>query len=307
MKAVRITQYGSTPTVEEIPSPRVGPKDVLVRIEAASLNPLDVKLQSGVMHQFFPLSFPYTLGTDFAGTVEGVGSMVARWQTGDKVVGRLDPISGGALAEFAVVPGMQLAAAPPTISIENAAGIPTAAGTAWQALFEIAKLQRGQSVLVHAGAGGVGSFAVQFARLVGARVIATASGAGIELARELGADQVIDYRAVDFTKEVSDVDLVLDTLGGDTQQRSFGVLRNGGTLISTTAPPDEAMAKAHQLSAAFVFHQSNSQRLAVLLGLFDAGMFKVTVDRHVTLMDLASAFDHQRSGRARGKIIVKLN
>jgi NADPH:quinone reductase-like Zn-dependent oxidoreductase len=304
MKTFRIGNYNAAPVVEDIQTPDIGPGEVLVRVKAASLNPLDVKLQRGVMHAFFPLTFPYTLGTDLTGTVEHTGSDVSRWHKGDKVVARLDPTSGGAFAEFAVVKDDYLVSVPRTVSLEEAAGIPTTAGTAWQALFEVADLKRGQSVLVHAGAGGVGSFAIQFARSVGARVIATASGEGIEIARRLGADQVIDYRSENFADKVSDVDVVLDTIGGETQQRSFNALRSGGYLLATSAPPDEALAKAHNVAAPFVFHASNGSRLKKIVEAIDASSLKVLVDQKVSLPDLADAFEHQASGRARGKIII---
>ncbi len=223
------------------------------------------------------------------------------------MVGRTDPTRGGALAEFAVIPAATLAAAPTRVSLEETAGIPTAAGTAWQALFEVASLKRGQTLLVHAGAGGVGSFAIQLARSAGARVVATASGSGIELARQLGADQVIDYRSEDFAETLSDIDVVLDTVRDDTQQRSFGVLRLGGRLVSITSPPDEALAKAHNVAATFVFHQSDGSRLEKIAERIDAGTLRILVDRRVPLGALDDAFRHQGSGRARGKIILSVS
>ncbi len=307
MKAARIHGYGADLVMEDIPTPEPGPDQVLVRVKAASLNPLDVKLHSGAMHGFFPLAFPYTLGTDLTGTVERTGPGVTGWRAGDAVVTRLDPTSGGAIAEFALLPATYLAAAPKTVSLNDAAGIPTAAGTAWQALFEAAGLKGGQTVLVHAGAGGVGSFAVQLARAAGARVIATASGPGIGIARRLGADQVIDYTAEDFAGKLSDVDLVLDTIGGETQQRSFAVLRAGGSLVSTVSPPDEALAKAHNVTVSFVFHKSDAGRLSKIIERLDAGSLRVLVDRTVPLTDFADAFLYQASGRARGKIILSLH
>jgi NADPH:quinone reductase-like Zn-dependent oxidoreductase len=304
MKTFRIGNYHAAPAVEDVQTPDVGPGEVLVRVKAASLNPLDVKLQRGLMHAFFPLTFPYTLGTDLAGTVEYTGRDVTRWHKGDEVLARLDPTSGGAFAEYAVVRDDYLVSVPRTVSLEEAAGISTTAGTAWQALFEIANLKRGQSVLVHAGAGGVGSFAIQFARSVGARAIATASGQGIEIARRLGADQVIDYQSENFSDKLSDVDVVLDTIGGETQQRSFNVLRAGGYLLSTSAPPDEARARAHNVAATFVFHASNGSRLEKIVEAIDANSVKVLVDRVVSLPNFTDAFEHQASGRAHGKIIV---
>ena len=306
MKAARIHGYNTQPAIEDAATPVIGATDVLVRVEAAALNPLDTKMQQGLMHGFFPVDFPYAIGTDLAGTVEQVGPDVTDWRAGDPVVARTDPPRGGALAELAVVPAAYLAKVPAAVSAGEAAGVPTAAGTAWQALFEVAGLKAGQTVLVHAGAGGVGSFAIQLARHVGARVVATASGDGLDIARRLGADQVIDYRSERFEDKLSDLDVVLDTIGGDTQQRSFGVLRVGGYLAATSSPPDEALAKAHGIGASFVFHQSSAERLAKLLGMIDAGTLKVLVDRVVPLDGLADAFGYQASGRARGKIIVTL-
>ena len=303
MKAARIHGYNTAPKLEDIPTPEIGSTDVLVRVAAASLNPLDVKLRDGIMHHFFPLSFPYTIGTDLAGTIEAVGADVTGWSVGEGVVARVDPTSGGALAEFAVVPAAYLVHAPNMVALEQAAGIGTAAPTAWQALFEIADLKKGQTILVHAGAGGVGSFAIQFARSAGARVIATASGDGIDIARRLGADQVIDYKAGSFADKVCDVDVVLDTVGGETQQNSFAVLRAGGVLVSTVSPPDEALANAHGVTGVFFPHMSDARRLAKVVERIDAGA-KILVDRIVALSSIEDAFERQASGRARGKILV---
>ncbi len=306
MKAARIHDYDVAIAVEEVQVPEPGPAEVLVRMHAAGLNPLDVLLHGGRRRDVFPLSFPYTLGTDLAGTVERAGPLAARWRQGDRVVARLDPTRGGALAGFAVVPAASLAAVPAGVSLEEAAGVPTAAGTAWQALFERANVTRGQTVLIHAGAGGVGSFAIQLARIAGARVIATASGSGIELARRLGANQVIDYRTENFAEKLSDIDVVLDTVGGDTPLLSFGVLRPGGTLVAAASQPGAALAKAHNVTATRVFRQSDGSRLGLISGLLDTGSLKVLVDRVLPLENLDDAFRHQESGRARGKIIVAM-
>ncbi|WP_438022649.1 NADP-dependent oxidoreductase [Sorangium sp. So ce233] len=306
MKAARIHAYGSIDgaVIEDLPTPDPGPNEVLIRVAAASVNPLDLKLIQGVLAAYFPLAFPYALGTDLAGTVERAGPLAARFRPGDKVIARPEPLHGGAFAELAVVPASEIVAAPAGLPLDEAAGIPTAAGTAWQALFETAHLKQGQTVLIHAGAGGVGSFAVQLARSAGARVIATASAANADLVRKLGADQVIDYRAEDFAAKLRDVDVVLDTIGGETQQRSFAVLRPGGVLVGIVAPPNEALAKAHQVTAAFVFHKTDAARLRHIAGLCDAGSLKVVVDRKLRLTDLRAALGHVASGRARGKVLV---
>lgn len=306
MKAVRIHDYNEQPTVEEVDTPAVGDTDVLVRVAAAALNPLDTQMQTGKMHGFFPVEFPYTIGTDLSGTIEQVGVGVTGWSAGDRVVARTDPPRGGAMGEFAVVPASYLVKMSGSASFEQAAAVPTAAGTAYQALHEVAGLKAGQTLLVHAGAGGVGSSAIQIARQAGARVVATASGDGLEIIRRLGADQVIDYRSERFEDKVSDVDVVLDTIGGDTQQRSFGVLRAGGYLAATTAPPDEALAKAHGVGASFVFHGSDAARLGKVIDLLGSGALTMLVDRTAPLAAFDAAFQHQGSGRARGKIIVTM-
>jgi len=305
MKAARISAYKAQPVLEDASRPVIGAGEVLIRVAAAGLNPLDVKIQQGFMHDFFPVEFPYTLGTDLAGTIEQIGAGVTGWSIGDRVVARTNPPAGGAFAELAMVPATHLVALPTSVSFEQAAGIPTTAGTASQALFEVAGLKSGQTVLIHAGAGGVGSFAIQLARNAGARVIATASGDGIAIARRLGADQVIDYKAQAFEDLVSDVNVVLDTVGGDTQQRSFGVLRRGGQLVATPSPPDEALAMEHGVDASFVFHQSDAARLAKLIEQVAAGELTVLIDRTVPFSQFDAAFAYQASGRARGKIIVQ--
>lgn len=216
MKALQYTAYGHSPVVNDIPKPVPGPGEVLVRVAGAALNPLDVKIGGGYVQAYFPITFPSTVGTDLAGTVEQLGSGVRGWNVGDAVITRTDPTVGGAVAEYAVVPATSLVPAPTTIPLEAAAGLATAAATAWQAVSEIAALKSGQKVLVHAGAGGVGSFVVQLAHRAGAHVVTTASSAAAEIVRKLGADEVIDYTSVDFRAAVSDVDVVVDSVGGET-------------------------------------------------------------------------------------------
>lgn len=304
MRAARISAYGQDPVIQEVPEPGAGPREVLVRVAAASLNPLDVKVQRGEAHGFFPVAaFPYVVGTDLAGTVERVGPGVTGWEAGDRVVARLDPERGGALAELAAVPADQLVRVPETIALDTAAGIPTTAVTAWRALFDHGELAAGQHVLVHAGAGGVGSFAVQLARAAGATVTATASGSGIAIARRLGAHRVIDHLAEDVAEQLSDLDLVVDTVGGDAQTRSFAVLRRGGRLVSTVSPPDDTLAEARGITVAFVFHTSDAGRLAKVVDRVADGT-EVLIDRIVPLDDLEAAFAHQAAGHARGKVVL---
>lgn len=304
MKSIMLNAYGEAPYLTHVAMPEPGATDVLVRVAAASLNPLDNKLQAGYLDGVFPLTFPSKMGTDLAGVIEKTGSLTSRWRVGDRVVARLSPTEGGAFADFALVPEDQLVLIPEGIDFDQAAGMPTAAATAWQALFETAGLTAGQTVLIHAGAGGVGSFAIQLAHAAGARLIATASGDGMEIARRLGADQVIDYRSEDFASVVSDVDIVLDTIGGVTQQKSFGVLRRGGKLLTVVSPPDEALAKAHGVEAAFVFHSSDAKRLATVMKEVASKGMSVLIDSSVPLKSFGEGFARQASGRARGKIII---
>ncbi|MDP2698730.1 NADP-dependent oxidoreductase [Thalassospira sp.] len=306
MKAVILDDYNSMPVIGDIAIPEIGPDDVLVRVVAAALNPLDVKLHGGVLQDYFPIEFRYVVGTDLAGRIEAVGANVTDWEKGDRIVARLDPVRGGACAGFACVPAKYLAKVPDTIPLETAAGIPTVAGTAWQALFELGDLKAGQTVLIHAGAGGVGSFAIQFARAGGARVMTTVSGDGIDIAHRLGADHVIDYRNANFAENLSDIDLVIDTIGGETHQRSFGVLRRGGKLLALVAPPDEALANAHNVTADFVFHMSDGERLVRVVSAIAENSINILTDRIVSLDAFSDAFARQSSGCARGKIIVTM-
>ncbi|MDL2406123.1 NADP-dependent oxidoreductase [Rhizobium calliandrae] len=308
MKAMRLHTYGDIASVvaEDIPVPDVGPDEVLIRVAAAGVNPLDLKLITGHAAAYFPLTFPYIPGTDLAGTVEQAGPLAARWRPGDRVIARPAPTRGGAFAEFAAVPVSQVAAAPTSLSLETAAGLPTAAATAWQALFETAHLERGQTVFIHTAAGGVGSFAVQLARVAGARVIATASAANADLVRELGALRAVDYRTQDFAADLDDVDIVLDTIGGETQQRSFSILRPGGMLVSIVSPPDEILAVAHGVSGAFVFHQTDATRLGSISGLCDAGSLRVVRDQVFDFADMQAALQRVASQRSRGKVLLAI-
>jgi len=304
MKAVQIHGYKDVPTLEEVPTPEVGPGEVLVRVHAAALNPIDVQLQVGGMERFFPLTFPYTLGLDLSGTIERVGTDASVWKPEDRIIARLSPARGGALAEFVAVSSDACVALPPELPMTDGAGIPTAGGTAWKALFEVAQVKAGQTVLIHAGAGGVGSFAVQFAHAFGVRVLATASGDGLELVRGLGADQVMDYRTQDFATVFSGLDVVLDTIGGDTQRRSFDVLRAGGYLVSTVAPPDEALAKSRGVSSSMVQLSRGGIPLKEMVATMHDHSLRVLTDRTLPLDRFAEALERQASGRARGKIIL---
>jgi NADPH:quinone reductase-like Zn-dependent oxidoreductase len=304
VKALQISSYGDTPHLAEVPDPAPAAREVLVRVVGAALNPLDLKMTAGYMHELFPVQFPYTLGTDIAGTVVRAGAGTAGWAPGDRVVARLDPRAGGALAELAVVPADQLVPAPRLIPLAAAAGAVTAAATAWQALTEVAGVQPGQRVLVHAGAGGVGSFAVQIAHRLRAHVIATASGAGLAMVKELGADEVVDYTTAPFDEQVGNIDVVIDTVGGHVEEQSLNVLVPGGLLVAVPVPPDADRAAARGVRAEFVFHESDARRLRTVAKLLDDGV-EVLLDRTLGLADAAGGLSYLAEGHAKGKIIVR--
>ena len=263
------------------------------------------------MQGYFPLELPFIVSTDFSGTIAEAESSSA-WKKGDRVFGRLEPLPSagrqygrtGSLAEYVAVSPASLARVPEAVDLTTSAALPTAAGTAWQALIEIAALRSGQTVLIHGGGGGVGGFAVQFARNAGARVISTASKGNLAFVQGLGADVVIDYQAQDFPAEVSDVDVVLDTVGGETQEKSFGVLRNGGHLLSTVSPPDEAKAKEVGITAAFVFHKTDAARLDHLVNLLANGKLKTEVSGTYPLAEARLTLTKLASGHGRGKFLI---
>lgn len=304
MKAIRIHDFNTVPLPEDIPKPDVASGQVLIRVEAASLNPLDVLVVSGIARQFFTIVPPITLGTDLAGTIVDVGADVTHLRAGDPVVAWLDAGSGGAVADFAVVPASACVVRPAALSAIAGSTIPTAGSTAWHALFSDARLKAGETVLIHAAAGGVGSFAVQFARHAGARVIATASGDGVALARGLGADTVVDYRSEDFADVAHDVDVVLDLVGGETQARSYATLRRGGRLVSTVMPPDAEAAAAHGVDASMFYAKPFVGALGELVRtVADHGLSPV-IDSTFGIDDFGRAWERQTSGRARGKVVI---
>jgi len=303
VKAIQIGQYGDAPTMEDVEQPTPGPGEVLVRVAGAATNPLDLKITAGYMHDFFPVAFPYTLGTDVSGAITEVGGRVEGWAVDDQVVARLDPSAGGGYAEFAVVPAEQLVPAPKSTPVFLASGAATAAATAWQAVHEIAGLRAGQKVLIHAGAGGVGSFAVQMAHALGAHVVTTASGPGLRIAHDLGADEVIDHTAEPFEARLSGVDVVIDTVGGAVEARSLDILRPGGLLMAVPMPPDAERAAARGLRAEFLFHASDPHRLRAVMTMVDAAL-RILLDRSFTLEQAPEALRYLAAGHARGKVIL---
>jgi NADPH:quinone reductase-like Zn-dependent oxidoreductase len=303
MKAALINAFGG-PDVVGIGEARARdpqPGEVVVRVEVAGVNPLDVKVIAGHLQQVFPVDFPYVPGTDFGGVVEVVGAQVAHLQPGDRVFGRSAPSSGGAFAQRVVIAAADLCVIPAAMSFEQAAALPTAFGTARQALFDMGRLQRGQRVLIHAAAGGVGSMAVQQAHLAGAYVIGTASGANADLVKSLGADEVIDYRTQDFSS-LRDIDLVLDPLGGETLEKSWSTLRPGGRIASLVAFD---IQDKNGMVGESVFFESATPYLQEAVQQFQAGQLQIVTDSIFPLEEARAALEKVATGHARGKVLIR--
>ena len=305
MKAAHLNVFGGPEviTIGEAHLRDLQPSDAVVRVEVASANPLDLKIIAGYMQQVFPVEFPYVPGTDFSGVVNAVGAEVTDLRPGDRVFGRSTPSAGGAFGRNMVIAAADLCVIPAEMSFEQAAALPTAFGTARQALFEVGHLQRGQRVLIHAAAGGVGSMATQQAHHAGAHVIATTSARNIELVKSLGADEVIDYRTEDFT-QVRDIDLVLDTIGGETLEKSWSVLRPDGRIASLVE--FGIKSKSEQLGE-FVLFASATTFLPEAIRQFQAGQLQIITDSIFPLDEARSALEKLATGHACGKVLVRLS
>ncbi|MFE3673337.1 NADP-dependent oxidoreductase [Streptomyces goshikiensis] len=309
MKAAAINQYGQVRDVvrvTDVPVPAVGPRDVLIEVRAAGVNPVDHLIVKGFLSTGEP-SRPLVIGNELAGVVTQVGAEASRFAVGDEVFSRVDPRVGGAFAEYVAVDESLVAAKPSRLTFEEAASLPLVALTALQALTEQADVRSGTRVLIHGGAGGVGSAAVQIAKQLGAEVVATAGSGSVELVRELGADRVIDYRTEKFEEVVSDVDVVLDTIGGETQERSFGVLKSGGTLVSIVAVPDAEAKKARwNVEARSFFMRPQGEQLAHLAGLVESGQLRPIVETVFPLDEASEALQKVERGGARGKTVISV-
>lgn len=316
MKAVRIHAYGGVEALryEDAPRPSPGAGEILVRVHAAGVNPVDWKVRKGYLQDAMRYRFPLVLGWDVSGTVAelGAGTTANGFALGDAVFGRPDLSRDGAYAEYMIVKATELALKPATLDHVHAAAVPLAALTAWQALFEAPKpftsanLQPGQTVLIHAGAGGVGTFAIQLAKWRGARVIATGSTRNVEFLKELGADEVIDYSRGPFEKQARDVDVVFDTVGFETQARSWSVLKEGGTLVSIVSAPSEDLAKSQSAHAAYVFVQPDRTQLTEIARLIDAGALSVVIEDVLPLEEAARAHTLSEAGHVRGKLVLRV-
>lgn len=310
MKAAQINEYGGKDvlrTVADAPKPTIGKGQVLVAVRAAGVNPFDWKVREGLTRSMAELHFPATLGGDFAGVIAEVGEGVTAVKVGDEIYGQTSPLSGqGAYAEFTPVKTGTLALKPKSADFEAAAALPLTGVSAYQALVEHAGLQSGQKVLIHGGAGGIGTIAVQLAKHIGAHVAATAASEDSDYVRQLGADEVIDYTSQDFTTVVHDYDVVYDLVGGEVAAKSYGVLKQGGILVSMVEQPDEALMQQHGVRMTAQFTQVTTERLTRLAGLVDSGAIKVHIDRIFPLEQAADALAYIQAGSHRGKVVIRV-
>jgi len=305
IKAIQVHNYGDTDQLklEQVPLPEPQAGEVLVRIHAAGVNPVDWKVRSGLLKDFLPLTFPYIPGAELAGVVAKVGAGVTAFQPGQAVFGRT---SKGSYAEYGIVPAGALALKPESLSFDEATTIPVGATTAWQGLFDHGNLQPGQRVLILGGAGGVGLFAVQFARWKGAHVISTASTGNMDFVRSLGAETAIDYTKTRVEDEVRDVDLVFDTVGGAALASAWHTLKRGGTLISTAGQADEAKARELGVRTARFSAQVTSELLSTFARLIEEGQIKAFVGAVFSLDEAGKAQKLSQGGHGRGRIVLHI-
>ena len=310
MKAVRFHEYGGPEVlkVEDVPKPTPGPGEVLVKIYAASVNPIDWKLRSGMLKERMPVNLPMTIGRDFAGVVEAVGPGVAEFKPGDEVYGTTPWGRDGTFAEYAVTVPAKLAPKPKSIDFVHAAGVPVAAAAAWHAVHgeDAGNIQRGQTVLVQGAAGGVGTYFVQFAKALGAKVIGKASGKNAEHLKSLGVDHVIDYTKEKFEDVVKGVDVIIDNVLGEVQKRSWKSLKPGGVLVSLSGPPSADLAKEHGARGVMASGAHGEARLGEISKLIDSGKIRPQVSEVLPLSEARRAHELSQTGHARGKIIIKI-
>ena len=332
MKAFIVDRYGGPERVRagEMPDPEVGEADVLVQIHAAGVNPLDSKIRNGEFKLILPYRLPLILGNEVAGVVVRAGSRVRRFKPGDEVYARPNQDRIGAFAEFISIAEEDVAHKPKELTMEEAASIPLVGLTAWQVLIERANLKKGQKVLIHAGSGGVGTFAIQLAKHVGAIVATTTSAANLDLVKRLGADIAIDYRKDDFETILHDYDVVLNSLDRETLEKSLHVLKPGGKLISLSGPPDPDFARAigsswivslvmrllsyrirrkarrHHVGYSFLLMRASGDQLREIGSLIDSGVIHPVVDRVFPFESTKEALAYVETGRAKGKVVVKV-
>jgi len=308
MKAAQISEFGHADVVKavDIPQPEVGADQVLVHVHAASINPFDTIVREGAITS---LQLPFTLGGDISGTVVEIGEGVNTGLiVGDKVYGQANAVAGdsGAFAEFAATKASQLAPMPRTTDFLQAAALPLTGVSALQVITQHMKLQAGQNVLIHGGAGGIGTMAIQIAKHVGAHITTTATGEGVEYVKKLGADEVVDYMTQAFDEAEGVYDAVFDTVGGETYERSFKTLKQGGVLVSMTMQPDAELMERYGVTAIAQQTRISTEDLTELAGLVDNGVVTPHVDEVYPLEQVAGAFAARESGKVKGKVVLQV-
>ncbi|MCI1554356.1 MAG: NADP-dependent oxidoreductase [Levilactobacillus sp.] len=331
MQAAVIHRYGqASPTLETVSRPALRPTDVLVKIKAASINPVDLKIMAGELKLLLSYQMPLIIGSDFSGEIVAVGAQVTRFQVGDAVYGRPRKNRMGTFAEYLAIDPDDIALKPQNLTFVEAAAIPLVGLTSYQALHDLLHVQPGQRVLIQAGAGGIGTIAIQLAKHLGAQVATTTSSRNFELVRALGADRIIDYHQEDFATVLTDYDAVFDTLGGQSLESAFSVVKPGGQIISISGRPNARFAKAYGLPHwkqtlfrlatrrlsrlerqrdvryQFLFMSPSGQELTQLTRLIEAGELQPVLDRTFTFQELAQALTYSRNGHAQGKIVVQI-
>lgn len=331
MKAMVIDKYGKvTLRLMEMPLPEVGEYEVLAEIRAASINPLDSKIRNGEVKLLLNYKMPLILGNDFSGVVAQVGAKVTRFKVGDEIYGRPQEKKIGTFAEYISVHEDDIALKPENLSFVEAASIPLVGLTSYQALHDILQLQKGQKIWIHAGAGGVGTFAIQLAKVMGAYVTTTASEAGSDLVKSLGADKTIDYKAEKFENTLKNYDAAFDTLGGENLEKSFSVIKNGGKIVSVAGFPNanfdkerglgfiktmllaavskklSALEKKYDVRYTYLFMRSSGEQLRIIADFIESGKIKPVIDRIFDFKDAQQAMEYSESGRAKGKIILTI-
>ena len=307
MRAVAYQNYNSNIEIIEVEKPKLQDKSVLVEVHAAGINPIDNILHAGYLQQMLELSFPHIMGYDVSGIVVEVGKDVRSVKVGDEVFARPNQEDAGSIAEFARVHENELAIKPKNMSHIDAASVPLAGLTAWQALVTKGNINRGDKVLIHAGSGGVGTFAIQIAKYFGAEVTTTTSSKNEDLVKSLGADLVIDYTTQSFENELSNYDLVIDAIGGDTLTKSFKVLKKGGRLVSIKGQDTENLAKEYGVNFEWFFMSPDGEMLTEIASLISQGTIKTVIDSTYSMKEAPEAFELLAKGRARGKIVITMN
>ncbi|PDZ38897.1 NADPH:quinone reductase [Bacillus cereus] len=331
MKAMIIDRYGKVPMrMAEVPTPEINKYEVLAEIHAASINPIDFKIRDGKVKMLLKYEMPLILGNDFSGVITKVGSKVTRFKVGDEIYARPRKNKIGTFAEYIAIHEDDIALKPKNLSFEEAASIPLVGLTSYQALHDIMQLQKGQKILIHAGSGGVGTFAIQLAKIMGAIVTTTASEAGANLVTSLGADEIINYKTEKFEDILQNYDAVFDTIGGATLEKSFNIIKSGGNIVSVSGMPNArfgkefgsgffktllfslaskkltALEKKHNAQYSFLFMKPSGDQLRTIANYIEAGKIKPVIDRVFPFEDAQKAMEYSESGRAKGKIIVKI-